>query len=430
MRAPEQDRKYYLYQRPTTKKKKVYYAKIICPETGKLLKTFSTGESVAARAAQRVEQFYEDRQRREEEHALQLLSKTVSQIAAGFWDTDGEYARGRRARGYSVSNTHLDISEGYTRNHILPVWGTRNVQEVTAGEVDRWVLELHRKGSLAPATINKLLATLRSLLDYAVRYGHIPHNPAAAVKPLKPNHKQRGVLTDAEVQQLFSRPENFLDMRHYVLNLLSLTTGARLGEIRGLLVEDIHPTHIVIQHAWEEGYGIKEPKYGSVRAVPISGSMYAALQNLVQTTNPESLLFFSEKRKDHPISKSHIEKGLYKALVNMALPADAHAVESRPNATNEELVEVRQVRRELEATFRQRGITFHSWRHKLNSTLRSRGVPDSKIRLLTGHRSEAMTDWYTRYQAEDFAEVVQIHQPVLRLLDQTGSERPPTEVLA
>jgi integrase len=41
-----------------------------------------------------------------------------------------------------------------------------------------------------------------------------------------------------------------------------------------------------------------------------------------------------------------------------------------------------------------RKITFHSWRHFLNSIGRGK-VPDEKLRLMTGHRTKEMTDHYT-----------------------------------
>ena len=52
-------------------------------------------------------------------------------------------------------------------------------------------------------------------------------------------------------------------------------------------------------------------------------------------------------------------------------------------------------------------VGFHSWRHKLNTLLRAAGVPDAKIRLLTGHRSKEMTDWYTQFLETDMVDVTE-----------------------
>jgi integrase len=62
---------------------------------------------------------------------------------------------------------------------------------------------------------------------------------------------------------------------------------------------------------------------------------------------------------------------------------------------------------------RRRHLTFHAWRHFLNSMLRSHGVADVKTRRVTGHRTETMTDWYTDWKAIDLSEIVSIQTALL-----------------
>jgi len=59
----------------------------------------------------------------------------------------------------------------------------------------------------------------------------------------------------------------------------------------------------------------------------------------------------------------------------------------------------------------KRNITFHSWRHFFNSTMRSR-VPDSKLKLLTGHRSQEMTERYTHFNVKDYQDVKMIQEQI------------------
>ena len=61
----------------------------------------------------------------------------------------------------------------------------------------------------------------------------------------------------------------------------------------------------------------------------------------------------------------------------------------------------------------RRHLTFHAWRHFLNSMLRSHGMADVKTRRITGHRTAAMTDWYTDWKALDISEVVSIQTALL-----------------
>ena len=88
----------------------------------------------------------------------------------------------------------------------------------------------------------------------------------------------------------------------------------------------------------------------------------------------------------HTMSKSVIEDHLRQALSAIGIPV------------------AEQVRRHL---------TFHTWRHFLNSMLRSHGVAYVKTRRITGHRTEAMTDWYTDWKALDLSEVVSVQTALL-----------------
>ena len=63
-------------------------------------------------------------------------------------------------------------------------------------------------------------------------------------------------------------PAPWRDHRQFVINVLAASTGARMGEIRGLLLENVFPDHLEIQHGWEDHSGLEEPKWGSVRDIP------------------------------------------------------------------------------------------------------------------------------------------------------------------
>jgi hypothetical protein len=62
---------------------------------------------------------------------------------------------------------------------------------------------------------------------------------------------------------------------------------------------------------------------------------------------------------------------------------------------------------------KDRGIVFHGWRDKLNSVMRVQGITDEKIRALTAHRGEAMTDLYTKFEGTDFTDSLEAQVKVL-----------------
>lgn len=51
-------------------------------------------------------------------------------------------------------------------------------------------------------------------------------------------------------------------------------------------------------------------------------------------------------------------------------------------------------------------LSFHSWRHSFNTLMRG-NIPEDKLRKITGHKSEKMSDHYTHYDMDSFEDVRQ-----------------------
>lgn len=196
MNQDERYHPYHVIERRTRKGKKVFYVRFVDEKTGRTIKERSSGQTSRSAAIRWAEVEMEKIRSRSQR------AQTLDVLADGFWDWDSPYARGRRARGKSISHGTLDIAEANTRNHIIPRWGKTNVADITAAEIDTWILTIQEEKDLASETVNKLLQTLRTLLDGAVGHGMIRNNPAKAVEPLSIRHKERGVLTDEEVRRL------------------------------------------------------------------------------------------------------------------------------------------------------------------------------------------------------------------------------------
>ncbi|MEU3566259.1 hypothetical protein [Kitasatospora sp. NPDC006786] len=68
--------------------------------------------------------------------------------------------------------------------HVLPRLGRRLAITITRADIERLVSVLRAEGQLSAATINGLLAALKRVLEYAVRHGHLPSNPALGIRPI------------------------------------------------------------------------------------------------------------------------------------------------------------------------------------------------------------------------------------------------------
>lgn len=381
---------YFFYRRKSQKNKNpIYYVTFRTPEGER---TYSTGQTTLFGAEKWAKAHYELAEGERYRERKQRENITFTEFTNDFWNPKGNFAEGRRARLRTITQGYLDNCAGSTDAYLIPQWGSYKLRDITATMVDEWVLSLvkdpvpnltgKREGVrfLAPATINKLLQVLRTILEQAVTEGYIRDNPAKYIKPVaNRTAQQKGVLTPKEVKALLN-PDIWPDFRHYAINLLSLTTGMRMSEVRGLLVEQVHEDYVAVHTAWADRHGLKEPKWGSIRDIPITRPVYEALHQVIMTTRPQSIVFYSERDLEKPMAKSFIEKHLYNALDKIGIDDEKR---------------------------KERNLTFHSHRHTLNTLLRTAGVPDSKIRMMTGHRQQSMTELYTHFRRDDFKEIAE-----------------------
>ena len=129
----------------------------------------------------------------------------------------------------------LESDEAAWRNYIEPRFRNWPVASITAAEVSSWVGSLVARG-LAPSTATRALATLRSVLAYAVADARVQHNVAAAVRnPTSGQARREGqALTLGEVYTL---TEACQGRYRDVVPVMALA-GLRWGELAGLRVGD------------------------------------------------------------------------------------------------------------------------------------------------------------------------------------------------
>ena len=136
----------------------------------------------------------------------------------------------------SVKRRTRESDESAWRNYIAPRFGNWPVASITAAEVSSWVGSLVARG-LAPSTATRALATMRSILAFAVADARVQHNVAASVrKPTSGRARRDGqALTIAELAALTQACKGrYRDM----VPMLALA-GLRWGELAGLQVGDL-----------------------------------------------------------------------------------------------------------------------------------------------------------------------------------------------
>ncbi|MGA2765857.1 MAG: tyrosine-type recombinase/integrase [Spirochaetia bacterium] len=198
---------------------------------------------------------------------------------------------------------------------------------------------------------------------------------------------RRGVLAEEEVERLFARP--WFDERAWLRNALALSTGLRQGEVLAVQVRDIADDRLLVRHAWSNLDGLKAPKTGEERTVPLMLGLRAVLLDLARKNphgvGPASFVFWSVDRADRPMDAHGLLDPLKAALLRLTLTDD--------DAKDPEKV------KQAETYWRSRRVCFHSWRHLYAARMADR-LEARKVMSATGHKSGAVFEVYADHASE------------------------------
>ena len=299
-----------------------------------------------------------------------------SDFADGFFDYDGPFIKSQLYRGKTIGRRHAENQNAEVKNHLTPVLGDIKLSKIDSEVIEELVIGMSAAGK-ASGTINHVLITLRTILQYAYKKKYIQHMPIIEMIPRK--QKDRGILTVEEVKAFFA--QEWADKRYYAFNLIAATTGMRMGEIRALQRKAVFDDYIEVSVSWEKGHGLKCTKTGRSRYVPLPERAKTALDEVMLMTpfkEPDDFIFVG-RRREAPLDTHIIQLNFYKALKGIGIDNEAR---------------------------KARNITFHSWRHFFNSLLVNSRVPIPKVQTITGHSTDRMTENY--FHADEYSDVLKI----------------------
>ncbi|MCL2176085.1 MAG: tyrosine-type recombinase/integrase [Treponema sp.] len=323
---------------------------------------------------------------------------TFGEYAKGWWNPETcRYLKWRQLHEPITMST-LHIHQCNFRHHIKDYFSKYRLDEISPHIIEGWLLFMSEKGSnkkqdfgkkekkLKGKTINMVLGTLRLMFAEAVRNKVIRDNPCNAVKELKEEKIVRTILTVEEARKLF--PVNWQALWEnpiaYKAHKLAACTGIRIGELRGLKGENVFDDYILISGQYTRYGYVQQTKTKDNRCIPIPSLMREELDVLLRSNGNGYV--FSSDGGNNPMSIKLINKYFINALNKIGI------------SYNEKL---------------ERNLSFHSWRHFLNTLLRMSNIADSKVQSITGHRSINMTNHYTHFDTRKFGEVRDVQQSLL-----------------
>ncbi len=214
--------------------------------------------------------------------------------------------------------------------------------------------------------INSVLQALRVAVKDLSDREDLDFDPFRRVKSAQESPREKGVLTAEEVSRLIHAPVKGPAGRLAVL--LGVLCGMRRGEVRGLQWGDIRDGYIDLCHNWQDMEGVKSPKWGSNRTVPIPSSVSAALAEVCKGSAGAGFVLESPKKAGVPASTNFFRYALREELEAIGIPASEQ---------------------------KRRNISFHSLRHTFVTLCRLAGISDLEIQALAGHKSAEMMAHYS-----------------------------------
>jgi integrase len=305
------------------------------------------------------------------------------------WETS-EYIRGKLARDpTSIGKQYAQINASFLQRYVIPFLPDVNLTEISTASLEKIFTDIRSANTLSGRTLNHILQAVRIPFTEAERLGLIIQNPTKKIRSFSFQTTAKGILTTDEIKKLQQISWN--DKRCFAAFCLGLTTGLRMGEVRGLRKECIYENSIVIEKSYSKVSGLKTTKTNKARTIPIPHALYLLLVDLIQESPTTSdWLFWSDAGPEKPTGERKIEKGFYKALEHIGIPDDPSPTPS--------------------PTSRQgRNISFHSLRHSCNAFLRG-VLPDEKVRMVTGHQSVELTNYYDHLTDLDIKAIIQAQE--------------------
>ena len=220
------------------------------------------------------------------------LRKTLSQIDEGAWvrpapTTYGEWlTEWISRREGSTRDTYGSLA----RNHILPRVGPVRLQALRPLDVQRMYDDLARAG-LSPASVQVVRAVVSGSLGDAERLRLVARSPARGISVPAPE-REVVALDRGEASALLERARGW---RYYPALALTLWTGLRISELRGLRWSDVDLEARALHVRQQIGRGGADPTFRKLKTkasagqVPLIPSALALLRSLRRTQAEERL---------------------------------------------------------------------------------------------------------------------------------------------
>jgi integrase len=274
------------------------------------------------------------------------------------------------------------------KKHLLPEFGDRAVCEIRRQDIQGYVARLMR-AEYAPKSIDHIHDVLSAVLRTAVKWGHLPENPARGVElPTLKCVRPKWALTPTQALALI---DALPGMARAMVGL-TILSGLRRGELFALRWRDIDEAgqRLTVREAVYDGqFGTPKTEAG-IRQIPLSMAAFKLVsewKGTAKRTDADALVFAT--RTGGPIAPNNVlRRAIFPACDRLGQP------------------------RATWLTFRR---TYSSWSHQ-------QGVPGKVTAQLMGHANVDTTiNVYTQVLDGSVRDAVERVGSELNVIERNGT---------
>lgn len=305
---------------------------------------------------------------------------TFAQYASHFFDDNSVWIQDRKFLGTpehpAISELYIKKLRGELNNYLLPYFGEKKFSCITPTEVKRYRLHLLDTSNLAYKSINSIISTFRIISETAMADNILLFSPLRGIKPLMSNPSLRESFTMEDAKKLL-KTDWWWNETARLYSFVAALTGMRLSEIQAIRKENLYPTYIDLRDQFLKGK-LSPLKTREARRIPLCDELYTLLHDRIV----DDYVFYD--------IKNDVASKILSQLVERKMPERK----------------------------KERGYTFHSWRHFFNTYLLSENVSPVKVAAVLGHSTgiSSVQEIYTNFTEENYTEIYAAQKKLFTIL--------------
>ena len=233
----------------------------------------------------------------------------------------------------------------------------KHVGDITTLDIRSYLYHYQQERAISDRSLEAIRVVIASFFRWLYEEEYIAKNPCAKVKPIKYEYKERGFLSQLQVEYL---RKACITLREKVLVEVLYSTGCRISELTNLKLTDVDMENKTIQVL---GKGKKQ------RTCYLNAKAYIALKEYFEFRGEDDGC-------EYVIASDRKYNGIRKPLTRSASERLIQKIAARSNELNH--------------------VTPHIIRHTTATTALRNGMPVQEVSMLLGHARLETTMIYAK----------------------------------